>query len=103
MMILMENIKREMAALPLEQVPNLVAVLGALMATAQLRMITEQAPVTREADGFLTVKEVAQQLKISSYRVYELARQGTLQSVKLGKLVRVKPSAVVEYVGTHGT
>ncbi len=52
----------------------------------------------QEKDLVLTVPEVAKQLKLSSYRVYELARQGALKSVRLGKSVRVRPAAIAEYL-----
>jgi len=54
------------------------------------------------ADELLTVPEVAQRLKLSPYRAYELCRQGTLKSVRLGKSVRVKPAAVADYLAKHG-
>lgn len=50
----------------------------------------------------LTAKEVAVKLKISEYRAYELVRHGDLQAVRLGKSVRVKPSALAEYLAQHG-
>ena len=53
-------------------------------------------------DLVLTVPEVAKRLKLSTYRVYELARQGCLKSVRLGKSVRVRPSAVAEYLAQQG-
>lgn len=55
-----------------------------------------------EEDLLLTIPQVAKRLKVSDYRAYELARQGSLQSVRLGKSVRVKPSAVAEYLAKHG-
>lgn len=56
----------------------------------------------QEKEMVLTVREVAAQLKLSPYRVYELARQGTLKSIRLGKAVRVRPSAVAEYLARQG-
>ncbi len=56
-----------------------------------------------EDEQLLTIPEVAKRLKVSHYRAYELARQGMLKSVRLGKSVRVKPAAVDEYVAQHGT
>lgn len=55
-----------------------------------------------DEDLLLTIKEVAKRLKVSEYRAYELARTGVLKSVRLGKSVRVKPSAVDEYIAQHG-
>ena len=56
----------------------------------------------QERDLLLTVPNVAKQLQLSSYRVYELVRQGTLKSVHLGKSVRVRPAAVAEYLAQKG-
>lgn|SRR5262245_28008532 len=55
-----------------------------------------------EEDLLLTIPQVAKQLNVSDYRAYELARQGVLKSVRLGKSVRVKPSAIVEYMSQYG-
>lgn len=56
----------------------------------------------QEKEIVLTIHEVAAQLKLSPYRVYEMARQGTLKAIRLGKSVRVRPSAVAEYLARHG-
>jgi excisionase family DNA binding protein len=55
-----------------------------------------------EEELLLTIPEVAKRLKVSDYRAYELARQGILKSVRLGKSVRVKPSAIDDYLSRHG-
>lgn len=49
-------------------------------------------------EDLLTIPQVAKRLKVSEYRAYELARQGFLKSIRLGKSVRVKQSALVEYL-----
>lgn len=59
-------------------------------------------PRNGQEDLLLTIPQVAERLKISDYRAYELARQGVLKSVRLGKLVRVKSSAVAEYLAKQG-
>lgn len=56
----------------------------------------------REKDLLLTVPNVAKQLQLSSYRVYELVRQGALKSIHLGKSIRVTPSAIAEYLAKQG-
>ena len=56
----------------------------------------------QENSGLLTIKDVAQRLKVSEYRAYELARQGVLKAIRLGKSVRVTPSAVTEYLAQNG-
>ena len=56
-----------------------------------------------QTDLLLTIPQVAERLKISDYRAYELARQGVLKSVRLGKKsVRVSPAAVLEYLAQQG-
>jgi excisionase family DNA binding protein len=86
---------------PLAQLPELICVLARLTARAQMRL-TGPAPVRQETETLLTVREVAQQLKMSSYRVYELCRHGLMQSRKYGKSVRIKPSAVADYLAKQG-
>lgn len=86
---------------PLAEIPALIGVLATLQAKAQMKMLTGHAPVKPEPEELLTIPEVAQHLKVSTYRAYELARQGILKSVRLGKSVRVKSSAMAEYVATH--
>ncbi len=61
-------------------------------------------PQSREGeDGLLTVPQVAAKLKLSSYRVYELCRMGSLKTIRLGKAVRVRPSDLADYVAQQGT
>ena len=56
----------------------------------------------QEKELLLTVPEVAKQLQLSPYRVYELVRQGVLKSIHLGKSVRVRATAVTEYLAQQG-
>lgn len=54
--------------------------------------------------GLLTVKDVAQRLKVSEYRAYELVRQGEIKKTPVGgKLVRVRPSDLAAYLAQQGT
>ena len=80
---------------------------GLLIELASLQSILLQRALSGPFDNgkeelLLTIPEVAKRLKVSDYRAYELARQGTLKSVRLGKLVRVKPSAIDDYLLGHG-
>jgi excisionase family DNA binding protein len=100
--ILLTEINREMDQLPREQLPNLIGLLAITMSRAQAKLLAGPVPVAREVEAVLTVAEVAAQLKMSHYRVYELCRTGTLQSYKCGKSVRVKPSAVADYLAKQG-
>jgi excisionase family DNA binding protein len=100
MMTLITELEKAIADEPMMRLPNLIGQLAALQARAQLRLISGNRAETEVA--LLTVPQVAEQLKVSNYRAYELARQGELKIVRLGKSVRVKPSAVAEYLAKHG-
>jgi len=87
---------------PISELPALIGMLARLSATANLRISVGHAGMDSQTDELLTIPEVAQRLKVSDYRAYQLARQGVLKSIRLGKSVRVKPSAVAEYLSQHG-
>jgi excisionase family DNA binding protein len=55
-----------------------------------------------EADKLLTVPEVAELLKVSEYRAYELVRQGHIAKIKMGKSVRVRRADLDAYVAKQG-
>ena len=50
------------------------------------------------ADDYLTVDEVAECLKVSRWKVYELIRSRELASFRVGRCRRVPASAVTEPV-----
>jgi excisionase family DNA binding protein len=80
---------------------------GLLIELASLQAVLLQRALSGPSDDqeeelLLTSPEVAKRLKVSEYRAYELARQGSLKSVRLGKSVRVKPSAIDEYLSRQG-
>lgn len=60
-----------------------------------------QTPPAPGEESLLTIPEVAQRLKISAYRAYELARQGRLPHQKIGKLVRVSLRQLAEFQSRH--
>jgi excisionase family DNA binding protein len=90
--------------LPLSAYPALVGELERLKLVAVGRLMAHSPAVNpgQERD-LLTIPEVAKRLRISEYRAYELARHGILQSIRLGRSVRVKSSAVGEYLMRQGT
>jgi excisionase family DNA binding protein len=59
--------------------------------------------VGADENELLTVEEVARKLKISEDKAYDLVRQGGLQRVEVGRLVRVRPSSLAAYIAgnTH--
>lgn len=83
--------------------PALVGELERLKGMVWCRMMGQMATTITSDHDLLTIPEVAKRLKVSEYRAYELARQGTLKSIRLGKSVRVKPGAVAEYLGGRGS
>lgn len=89
------------ATLPPETAQALLIALASIHSVLLHRALTTSRN-ERQEDVLLTIPQVAKRLKVSDYRAYELARQGILKSVRLGKSVRVKPSAVDEYVSQHG-
>ncbi len=84
--------------LPMSACPALVGELERLKSLALVRIMVERGATTTNDSDVLTIPEVTRRLKISKYRAYELARQGILKSIRLGKLVRVKPSEVESYL-----
>jgi excisionase family DNA binding protein len=89
--------------LPLTDCPSLVGELERLKLMAVGRIMSQHcAPYTTQDRDLLTIGEVAKQLKVSKYRAYELARQGLIHSVRLGRSVRVKPAAVADYLARQG-
>ena len=50
----------------------------------------------------LTVQEVSEILRVPRSRAYELARQGLIPSVRLGRQVRIEESALHEWIGAGG-
>ena len=92
----MAIVERSIAMASPADCPLLVGELARLQAAAWARMMTSTPDVTD--DDLLTVPQVALRLKLSDYRVYELVRQGHLTAVRLGKAVRIRPSAIAEYL-----
>jgi excisionase family DNA binding protein len=85
--------------LPLSDYPALVGELERLKFIAVGRMMAQPSDTNNSQDpDLLTIPEVAKRLRISEYRAYELTRQGIIQSLRLGRSVRVRPSAVAEYL-----
>jgi len=51
---------------------------------------------------FYTIPEVAELLRISNQRAYELARTGLFPATKLGRQVRVEESKLKEWINNGG-
>ncbi len=94
-------LEQSLADMPIADLPAFLGMIATIQARAQLRMM-QREPVRREAEDLLTVADVAKRLNMSAYRVYELCRQGKLKAEHFGKSVRVRPSAVAEYLAKQG-
>lgn len=72
MQILMADIDREMAKLPLSQIPHVIGLLGALMAKAQLRMVQPESVVSSPPDAgrYLSAEEVAERFHVTKVWLY---------------------------------
>lgn len=100
MMIAITDLEKAIADAPTMMLPHIIGQLAALQALAHLRLMNPGRAAIE--DVMLTIPEVAKHLKVSCYRAYELARQGILPSIRLGKSVRVRSSAVMEFLAKQG-
>lgn len=50
-----------------------------------------------EATDLLTVPEVAKRLRVADVTIWRLIATGELRSVKVGRLRRIAPEAVIDY------
>ena len=62
-----------------------------------------QLPQNLERARFLTVAEVAGQLRVSTMTVYRLIKAGHLASVRVGKSYRVREDDVDRYLASTYT
>ena len=62
-----------------------------------------QLPQNLERARFLTVAEVAAQLRVSTMTVYRLIKAGHLASVRVGKSYRVREDDVDRYLASTYT
>ena len=80
----------------LGELERLKAMLWSRMVTMSCRATSHQPPDTA---SLLTLPQVATRLAIPEGRAYELARQGTLPTVRVGKYVRVPLAEFETWVG----
>ncbi|HJU10290.1 MAG TPA: helix-turn-helix domain-containing protein [Candidatus Binataceae bacterium] len=83
---------------------DIPAVLAAIAARMAKPHTVPEPQATRDAtdsDRLLNVNEVARLLKYRPSYVYEMLRRGDLPAVRDRKFVRVRQSAVNEYIARH--
>lgn len=79
------------------ELPALIGVLAQLQAQAHLKILGSHEAAKGGADELLTMADAAARLSIPESRAYELARQGKLPAVRIGKYVRVSARDLADY------
>jgi putative molybdopterin biosynthesis protein len=54
-------------------------------------------------DEFLTVEEIAKQMKVKPFTVRDWLRKGELQGYKVGRTIRIKRKDFEEFLKKHRT
>lgn len=91
------ELEQALAETPVAEMPALIGALAELQAKAQLKMLSEQKLTKGGREALLTIRQVAERLNVPESRAYELARQGKLPAVRIGKYVRVSVEGLAEY------
>lgn len=96
--VLFSELQEALNEATLEDCPAIIGALEQAKARAWSRMIMNGPSADDDRpDKLLTVAEVATMLSIPESRGYELIRQGKIESMRIGKYVRVDPAKVTEY------
>ena len=103
---MLERLEREIPSWDRAACLHLVGLLEQLKTYAWVQILGSHASQhntadVQEPDRLLTIPQVAKRLAISDGRAYELARQGKLPTVKVGKYVRVEPAALDAWIAQH--
>ena len=77
--------------------PILIGILEQLKAQAWARMVHQQVSNDGDKEDLLDMAQVAKRLNIPECRAYDLARQGMISTVKIGKYVRVSRVSLAKY------
>jgi excisionase family DNA binding protein len=76
--------------------PRVIGMLEQLKAHAWARMVEQRMDPAENGD-LLDMAQVAKKLNIPKCRAYELARQGKIPIVRIGKYIRMSPADLSEY------
>jgi len=93
----LEELAPKIRALDPADCPGVIGLLEQLKAHAWAQMIEQRVTSPAPDDHLLDMAEVAQKLNIPKCRAYELARQGKIATVRIGKYRRMNPAALSEY------
>lgn len=101
---LVENPGRARGLSP-EAAAALLARCSALQSALTASLLTRPASagsLQSASDRLLTIPDVAERLAVPASYAYELARQGKLPTVRLGKYVRVRAALLTEWLTGRG-
>jgi excisionase family DNA binding protein len=102
---LIASLQKALCAAPASDWPIWLGELERLKAIVWTRIGThgrspDRPPQDPEDAQLFDIAQVAEQLNIPECRVYELARQGKIGAVKIGKYVRISRQALIRYVAS---
>lgn len=99
------ELESQVETLGFEDCLVLLSDLERLKSRMWVRLMTLKLVTVEQARGqlthLLTIPQVAKIIGIPGGRVYELARQGRLPVVRVGKYVRVEPAKLEEFIEQH--
>jgi excisionase family DNA binding protein len=101
-MDLIGKLDLELSKIAPAQCPGLLAELERLKALAWVRLTAPShgtGELTQPGNQLLTIPQVSERLALPVGRVYELARQGKLPVVRVGKYVRVHAVELARWIG----
>ena len=105
---MLASLDQVIGEIPVEMLPAMMTKLSAMQGALAAKMFAD-ASVIRKGTGaavftenLLTVPQVAKRLAIPACRAYELARQGRLPVVRIGKYVRVDPRQLEAWIRQRG-
>ena len=101
-MDLIGKLDLELSKMGPTQCPGLLAELERLKALAWMRLTTPShgtGELSQPGNQLLTIPQVSERLALPVGRVYELARQGKLPVVRVGKYVRVHALELARWIG----
>lgn len=85
------------------EVPELLGALETIRARLLLRLQTPvAAPSEQGGEALLTAQEVAERIGAGVQRVWELCRDGRLPCIRVGRQVRIAPSALAKWIANGG-
>lgn len=96
-MIARDDMRRAVEAAALAELPELIGAFSEMIAVAQRRLMTEPTPTSSTTDELIDARTMAAQLSIKSSWLLEMARQGRVPCVRLGKYVRFRPVDVLAW------